>query len=160
MVRTSRFQCGNAGSIPAGAVIMKNEKKIVPEAEIMEKFSRSSGAGGQNINRVSTKAEARWNVDKSKAFTEDEKEKIKRSLANKINARGELVVVSQEARTQIQNRELAMERLNNLVRTALIQKRKRKPTKPTKSSKERRLSEKKRLREKKMRREKPKINDY
>jgi len=139
---------------------MKNEKKIVPEAEIMEKFSRSSGAGGQNINRVSTKAEARWNVDKSKAFTEDEKEKIKRSLANKINARGELVVVSQEARTQIQNRELAMERLNNLVRTALIQKRKRKPTKPTKSSKERRLSEKKRLREKKMRREKPKINDY
>ena len=125
------------------------KEKIVPDSEITEKFSRSSGAGGQNINRVSTKAEARWNVGKSKVFSPEEKERIKRILANKINAKGELVVVSQEARTQFKNREQAIERLNNLVKSALIPKKKRKPTKPTKASKERRLQSKKRLSEKK-----------
>ncbi len=83
------------------------------------------------------------------AAISEEKEKIKRVLANKINTKGELVVVSQEARTQRQNRELAIEKLNYLVRTALIPKKKRKPTKPTKASKERRLVSKKRLSEKK-----------
>ncbi|MFH0803868.1 MAG: alternative ribosome rescue aminoacyl-tRNA hydrolase ArfB, partial [Candidatus Tagabacteria bacterium] len=125
---------------------MKKEG-IIPKTEITEKFSRASGAGGQNINRVSTKAEARWNVGKSKAFAPEEKEKIRRVLANKINVKGELVVISQETRTQLKNRELAIERLNNLVKSALIPKKKRKPTKPTKASKERRLSEKKRLSE-------------
>ncbi len=129
--------------------------EIIPRTEITEKFSRSSGAGGQNINRVSTKAEARWNVGKSKAFSLEEKEKIRQVLANKINAKGELVIVSQEARTQMQNRELAIERLDNLVKSALIPKKKRKPTKPTKASKERRLVAKKQLREKKMLRKRP-----
>jgi ribosome-associated protein len=128
---------------------------IVPRKEIIEKFSRAGGAGGQNVNKLSTKAEARWNVGKSKAFTQEEKEKIRRALGNKINAKRELVVVSQIARTQRQNRELAIERLNNLVKSALIPKKKRKPTKPTKASKERRLTGKKRLKEKKMWRKKP-----
>ncbi len=127
---------------------MKKER-IIPRGEITEKFSRSSGAGGQNINRVSTKAEARWKVNASKAFTSEEKEKIKRFLANKINAKGELIIVSQKERSQIKNREQAIERLNNLVKSALIPKKKRKPTKPTKASKERRLQSKKRLSEKK-----------
>lgn len=127
----------------------KQKNFIAPGKEITEKFSRSSGAGGQNINRVSTKAEARWNLNKSKAFNQEEKEKIRRVLANKINVKGELVVVSQEARTQMQNREQAIERLNNLVKSALIPKKKRKPTKPTKASRERRLASKKHLSEKK-----------
>jgi ribosome-associated protein len=122
---------------------------IIPRDEIIEKFSRAGGAGGQNVNKLSTKAEVRWNVGKSKLFSQEEKEKIKRALANKINKEGELIVVSQEARTQSQNRELAIERLNNLVKSALITRKKRKPTKPTKASKERRLSSKKRLSEKK-----------
>jgi len=127
---------------------MKKEG-IIPKSEITEKFSRAAGKGGQNVNKLSTKAEARWNIGKSKAFTQEEKEKIKRVLANRINAKGELVVVSQEARTQFKNREQAIERLNNLVKSALIPKKKRKPTKPTKASKERRLQSKKRLSEKK-----------
>jgi ribosome-associated protein len=122
---------------------------IIPRDEIIEKFSRAGGAGGQNVNKLSTKAEVRWNVGKSKLFSQEEKEKIKRALANKINKEGELIVVSQETRTQSQNRELAIERLNNLVKSALITRKKRKPTKPTKASKERRLSSKKRLSEKK-----------
>jgi ribosome-associated protein len=125
------------------------KEKLVPESEITEKFSRASGAGGQNVNRVSTKAETRWNFEKSKRFSLEEKEKIRRVLANRINARGEIVVVSQAQRTQIQNRQEAIRQLNNLVRLALIPKKKRKSTKPTKASKERRLQFKKRISEKK-----------
>ncbi len=170
MVRTSRFQCGNAGSIPAGATRLmesfKNnfeEKKemkeenesIVPESEIVEQFSRSGGHGGQNVNKLSTKAEVRWNIDESKAFNEEEREKIKQILSNKINKKGELIVVSQEERSQLQNRERAVERLNNLIKAALVPEKERKATKPTRASKERRLTEKRRLGEKKMWRKKP-----
>jgi len=131
------------------------KEKLVPNSEITEKFSRSSGSGGQNINRASTKAEVRWNVDASMAFTDEEKEKIKQALDNRINKAGKLIVVSQEERTQLKNRKRAIERLNNLVKLALIPKKKRKPTKPTKASKERRLLEKKRTKKKKMWRKKP-----
>jgi len=139
----------------------KEEKKIVPDEEISEKFSRSGGRGGQNVNKLSTKAEVRWNVDASMVFTPEEKEKIKDILGKRINKEGELIVVSQEERSQMQNRERAIERLNKLVEAALIPEKERKPTKPTKASKERRLEEKKRIGEKKKQRsEKPKINDY
>ncbi len=74
---------------------MKEENdSIVPESEIVEQFSRSGGHGGQNVNKLSTKAEARWNIDESKAFSDEEKEKIKKFLANQINKKGELIVVS------------------------------------------------------------------
>jgi len=139
----------------------KKEKKFVPDEEISEKFSHSSGRGGQNINKLSTKAEVRWNVDASMAFTPEEKEKIKQILANRINKEGELIIVSQEERSQMQNRERAIEKLNKLVEAALVPEKERKPTKPTKASKERRLEEKRRIGEKKKQRsEKPKINDY
>ena len=128
---------------------MKNNDPIVPESEISEQFSRSGGKGGQNVNKLSTKAEVRWNVDESKAFNNEEKEKIKGILSNRINKKRELVIVSQEERSQLQNRERAIERLNNLVKSALIPKKKRKATKPTRISKERRLEEKRRLSEKK-----------
>ncbi len=129
---------------------MNDHKKfIVPKAEISEKFSRSKGKGGQNVNKLATKAEARWNVGKSAAFTAEEKEKIKKSLAARINKEGELIVAAQESRTQKQNRELALGRLNNLVKKALVAKKKRRATKPTKASKERRLKGKKRISEKK-----------
>lgn len=131
------------------------EREIIAKDEIIEKFSRASGRGGQNVNKLSTKAEVRWNVGKSKKFSSEKKEKIRRVLANKINAKGELIVVSQEERSQLQNRELAIEKLNNLVKSALIPKKKRKPTKPTMASKERRLAIKKRLKEKKTWRKKP-----
>jgi ribosome-associated protein len=137
------------------------KEKLVPESEITEKFSRASGAGGQNVNRVSTKVETRWNFEKSKTFSPEEKEKIRQFLKNRINEKGEVVVVSQEARTQGQNRKLAIEKLNNLVKLALIPKKKRRSTKPTRASKERRLEEKRRIAEKKRQRsEKPKINEY
>jgi len=125
------------------------EKSIVPESEIAERFSRSGGKGGQNVNKLSTKVEAHWNIDESQAFSVDQKKKIKRILGNRINKEGELIVVSQEERSQFQNRQRAIERLNNLVAAALTSEKERIPTKPTRASKERRLEEKKRLSEKK-----------
>ncbi len=140
---------------------MDDQQKSVPESEINEQSSRSSGAGGQNVNKRSTKSEVRWNVENTAAFTNEEKEKIKSALGNRINKEGDLIVTSQEERSWLQNKERAIERLNNLVRTTLIPEKERKATKPTLGSKERRLETKKRQGEKKKSRsEKPKINDY
>ena len=61
----------------------KTHEKLIPENEITEQFSRSGGSGGQNVNKLSTKAEVRWNVESSKAFYDEEKEKIKRVLGKK-----------------------------------------------------------------------------
>lgn len=139
----------------------ESRKSLVPISEISEHFSRSSGKGGQNVNKLSTKAEVRWNIDTSEKFTPEEKEKIKLVLANKINKKGDLFVVSQEERSQLQNRERAIERLNNLIESALAPEKERVPTKPTISSKERRLEEKKWVSEiKKTRSQKTKVDEY
>ncbi len=124
-------------------------KYLIPEKEISESFSRSSGKGGQNVNKVSTKVELRWNVDVSAAFSEEEKDKIKKALTNRISKTGDLIITVQDERSQIQNRERAMEKLNKLVEEALTPEKERVPTKPTIGSKERRLGEKKRQGEKK-----------
>jgi ribosome-associated protein len=122
---------------------------VVPETEISERFSRSGGHGGQNVNKLATKAEVRWNIDESRAFSEEEKEKIRRVLGNRINKEGELIIVSQEERSQLQNRQRAVERLNGLVAAALTLEKERIPTRPTRASRERRLEEKRKLGEKK-----------
>jgi ribosome-associated protein len=119
-----------------------NQPKSVPESEIEEKFVRGGGPGGQNVNKLATKVELRWNIDTSAAFSPEEKGKIKEALKNRVNKLGELVITSQEERAQAQNRERAMEVLQTLVAQALIPEKERVPTKPTKGSKERRLQEK------------------
>ena len=119
-------------------------KPLGPESEISVSFSRASGPGGQNVNKLATKAEACWNIDNSQAFTDEEKEKIKQVLKNRINKEGELIVVSQEERSQFQNRQKAIGHLNELVLWALTPQQERIPTKPTRASKERRLEEKRR----------------
>ena len=124
-------------------------KFAVPESEISWAFSRSGGRGGQNVNKLSTKAEARWNISNSQAFTDEQKEGIKQALRNRINQAGELIIVSQEERSQPQNRQRAFQRLNELVSWALTPEKERIPTKPTRASRERRLEEKKRQGEKK-----------
>lgn len=104
--------------------------------------SRSSGAGGQNVNKVSTKIELRFQIDSSQILSEEEKGILKKKLANKISQEGFLIIVSQTGRTQFQNKEKVIEKFYALVEKALKPVRKRKATRPTKASKEKRLEQK------------------
>lgn len=114
--------------------------------------SRSSGPGGQNVNKVSTKIELRFNVIESVLLWADEKEIILKKLENKINKDGELILVSQSERSQLANKEKVIEKFYSLINKTLTPQKKRKPTKQTKESKEKRLQTKKINSEKKSRR--------
>ncbi len=124
--------------------------------EIKINTSRSSGAGGQNINKVNTKVEARLNIAASQLLTDEEKLILLNKLSNKINTNGELIITSQEERTQLRNKEIAIHKLNRMISNALKIKKKRKPTKVPKASKEKRLQTKHIVSEKKENRKKPK----
>jgi ribosome-associated protein len=126
----------------------------IPESEIHLEFVRSSGPGGQKVNKTSSKAVLRWNVDGSSVLTPEEKAIVKEKLANRINKDGELYLDSDRLRSQHRNREYVVELLEELVAEALTPQAERKPTKPTRGSKERRLEGKKRqARKKQLRRE-------
>lgn len=115
----------------------------IPENEFIITFARSSGKGGQNVNKTSTKVILHWPVGKSLVLTEEEKVRVREKLANRINNEDELVLMSEEERSQPQNREIAIARLQTLVTAALRVPKKRRPTRPTKASKLRRIESKK-----------------
>ena len=112
--------------------------------------SRSSGPGGQNVNKVSSKVELRFNVIESMLLNDQEKEILLNVLANKINSEKELIVVSQSERSQLANKEKVIEKFYSLISKALTPKKKRKPTKPTYKAKAKRLEDKRLKSEKKV----------
>jgi len=109
------------------------------ENEFMFSTSRSGGPGGQNVNKVNTKVELRLNLLLTTAFSEKEKEIIFRKLKNKINKEGEIILVSQAERTQFMNKEVVTEKFYELISKALTIPLKRTPTRPTFTSKQKRL---------------------
>ncbi len=124
--------------------------------EIKFKTARSGGAGGQNVNKVETMVEGYWDVDGSSLFTNEQKERIKQKLANKITDEGNLLVKSQTERTQLGNKEQVISKMKSLVKNALIVPKQRKPTKPSKAAKENRIKSKKKNSEIKLQRKKVK----
>ena len=110
--------------------------------EFVFQASRSGGPGGQNVNKVSSKVELRFNISNSALLNEEEKMIISEKLINKINKLGELVLVAQTDRSQLKNKEKVIEKFYLLVNRALTPKKKRLRTKPTKASVERRLESK------------------
>ena len=123
--------------------------------EITYRTARSGGKGGQNVNKVETQVEACWLPAKSACFTEDERARIVLALARRIHSDGVMTVRSSSTRSQLENKQIATSKMLQMVNDALVVDAERKPTKPTKASKEKRLFSKKIESEKKNRRRRP-----
>jgi len=127
--------------------------------EIKYSATRSSGSGGQNVNKVSSRVELRFSVSESKILTDDEKAMVMKKLSTRINNEGELVLTSQVERSQYRNKLKVTERFYQLLAKALEKEEVRLPTMPTKSSVIRRINSKIKLSKKKKDRNKIKNNE-
>ncbi|MGS0525923.1 alternative ribosome rescue aminoacyl-tRNA hydrolase ArfB [Zobellia nedashkovskayae] len=133
-----------------------NKSQLLQELKF--KAVRSSGAGGQHVNKVSTKIDLSFSVEDSSGLTNTEKERIHRKIGHRLTKEGVLQMQCDESRSQHRNKDLAIARFLNLIEDALMVKKKRRKTKPSRSSIEKRLKHKKKNAQKKTNRGKPQID--
>ena len=125
-------------------MIRVTDQIAIDEAELSETFMRASGPGGQNVNKLATAVQLRFDVRHSPSLPDEVRARLERLAGRKLTRDGVLVITAQRHRTQERNRDDALERLIALIRTAAVRPTPRRPTRPTLGSKLRRLESKKR----------------
>jgi ribosome-associated protein len=136
-------------------MLVVNRRIQIPRAELDMQFSRSSGPGGQNVNKVNSKVTLRWQVTTSESLPEDVRARFCSRYQGRINKRGELILHSQTYRDQEKNIDDCLSRLRQMLLEVAVAPRTRRPTKPTRGSKLRRLRDKKARSDKKRLRGRP-----
>ncbi len=141
-------------------MIRVNRHICIPESELQEQFVRASGPGGQNVNKVATAVELRFDVRNSPSLPEDVRSRLERLAGRRLTREGVIVIQAQSHRTQERNRADARDRLTRLIRRAAVAPKPRVKTRPTRASIERRLRSKAhRSRVKTLRRQRPGTED-
>jgi ribosome-associated protein len=141
-----------ADAVPTDAIRV-NEFVDIPRSEIEVRVSRSSGAGGQHVNKTSSRVELSWNIALSKALDDDQRARLLTRLASRLSEEGAIRVVASNTRSQLRNREAAEKRLAETIAKALLVPKKRKPTRRPRAANEARLTEKKKQSDKKRERQ-------
>jgi ribosome-associated protein len=127
-----------------GAMLEINAQIRIADGELQWSFVRSGGPGGQNVNKVASKAVLRWNLAASPSLPQDIRARLRAQQGNRITADGELIITSQRYRDQERNKQDCLEKLQHMILQATILPKPRKPSKPSRTSRERRLQVKRR----------------
>ena len=136
-------------------MLVVNNRLKIPVEEFRFRFDRSGGPGGQNVNKVNTKATLRWPVVDSPSLPELVRQRFLAKYRRRVTTGGDLVITSQRYRDQSRNVDDCLDKLSKLLAEVAVAPRKRKPTSPTRAAKARRLDRKQRQSQKKQRRRKP-----
>jgi ribosome-associated protein len=145
--------------MPDDSRIVITANVTIPVAELEFRASRSGGPGGQHVNTSSTRIELWWNAARSPSLTAGQRERVLSRLRSRLTEDGELRVVASDTRSQARNRALTIERFQALLAKALAVRKRRKPTRPPRAARERRLAEKRKQSERKRRRQTPGAED-
>ena len=135
--------------------IRVDETILIPRGELEIRASRSSGAGGQHVNKTSSRIEISWNIAASSVLTDEQRDRLLTRLSSRLSDEGAIRVVASDTRSQLRNREAAEKRLADTIAKALIVQKKRKATRRPRAANEARLVEKKKHSERKRERKRP-----